>query len=348
MTERSWFWGGTATGDAALPNPYGAPYSDDIFSDLFSAMLSFDRTQYGVILSGDSRFIGHFAISTTLSNITIQPGAAMVDGKMYISDAAITYPLTVDNTYLVYLRKDFAAQTIRMGFRTGTTVTQVDGSVWEIPLYTVVRQTISGSPVVWYVDQRMWLSNASKVLLGKAITLWNQNRLSPGYPYFNNLPNSWPSTWPFRALRLEYDGVYIDGSKTGFPSITHNLLDISINGSSSALYTSKYSLQTGTSAPNYFYTTDTTVCYAGIAGANYKGSVPHMGAGWVEFPGWNTNETQKMFSFEGYTNENPITTIRGQGWFNAAVPISSFFLFTDGLFRGGEYDAGRFLLYGLM
>ena len=137
MTESSFFWTGASVGD------HGA-YSDDIFSDIYRDLFTSDPTVQGVIAG----YVGMLAVSNPSGNtIRLASGVALVDGKVYKNtadlDTVIVTPSIGNNRYdLVVLRKSWALQTVRLvivnGVETASpaapTVTQVDGTTWDIPL----------------------------------------------------------------------------------------------------------------------------------------------------------------------------------------------------------------------
>lgn len=168
MAEYSWLWGGTATGDAALPAPLGAPYSDDMFTDLLALLFSYDRTKQGVVSSAYSGYSGQLAC-TNPAGLTIRfaTGVALVDGKVYVNSAnldfTIVQPGSGSNYYLFSARKDFSAQTVRMVMSAPSTVTypnpvQTDGVTWDLPLAQV---KVTSGGVVTITDARGWVLRES-------------------------------------------------------------------------------------------------------------------------------------------------------------------------------------------
>jgi hypothetical protein len=138
MTERSWYWSGISTGDAALAAPYGAPYTDDMFSDLWALLFTSDRTAQGVLLTSHASYSGLLAVTNPSgTTIRVATGAALVDGKLYASDAVVDLSTSGDGSYSVVLRKTWATQTVRAAIRS-LGVTQTDGTIWEIELARVV------------------------------------------------------------------------------------------------------------------------------------------------------------------------------------------------------------------
>jgi len=146
MTERSYFWGGTVTGDATL-----APYDDDEFSDIWRKLFTTDRSIEGILRG----FLNELEVSNPAGvTIRVKTGAAMVDGKFYettaVVDNVVVVPGAGSNYYTIVLRKDWALQTVRvavLGPDVGAppVVTQNDGITWEISLATV--QVASGGAI---------------------------------------------------------------------------------------------------------------------------------------------------------------------------------------------------------
>jgi len=137
MTERSWFWGGTTVGDAALVAPYGAPYTDDMFSDLYAFLFSLNRVTDGVIHTENPLYNSMLAVTNPAgTTIRVANGMALVDGKVYLNTANIDLNTSGDGNYSVVLRKTWATQIVRAAIRSQG-VTQVDGTTWEIELARV-------------------------------------------------------------------------------------------------------------------------------------------------------------------------------------------------------------------
>src|SRR3990167_2137108 len=165
MTERSWYWAGTTLGDAALPAPYGAPYSDDRFSDNYAKLFTYNRATQGVLLRNGT----YGLIVTNPAGATIRTGTglAIVDGKIYENDGSIdTTPGNGDWLYL--LRKTWATQEVRATYKAYAALTQVDGATWEIPL---ARVTIAGGVVTLLQDQRSIanFAGSGKILLARTV-----------------------------------------------------------------------------------------------------------------------------------------------------------------------------------
>lgn len=165
MTERSWYWGGTATGDAALPAPYGAPYSDDIFSDIFQQLFTRNRANDGVVITQQTAYNGNLACTATNAAVTVADGIAMVDGKLYASDANVVLNFSGDGVWYVVVRKSTANQTVRLMLT--TTLTNLDGVTWDVPIwkYTRTGGVVSTDWKASY-DMRNWVLRPIKRSFG--------------------------------------------------------------------------------------------------------------------------------------------------------------------------------------
>jgi hypothetical protein len=157
MAEKSYFWGGTATGDATL-----APYTDDAYSDIQRKMFQQDRTLEGVI----SQFANELAVSGVTSPVAVATGAAVIDGKFYENDASLNVtvptPSTSTRLDLIVLRKDWTAQTIRVTRIAGAegggepAIVQTDGTTWDVVL---AKLSITTGGVVALEDRRPFVSS---------------------------------------------------------------------------------------------------------------------------------------------------------------------------------------------
>lgn len=158
MAEYSMYWGGTVTGDASL-----APYSDDEFSDNWRILFQQDRAVDGHIQT----YLNKLVVTGAASPVTVATGSALVDGKMYVNDAPTTVVIPTPAVSTRYdrlvLRKNWVAQTVRLtriagveGAGVPPAVTQIDGTTWDIPLYTVII-TIAGA--ITLVDNRIYAAS---------------------------------------------------------------------------------------------------------------------------------------------------------------------------------------------
>lgn len=159
MTESSKFWAGISTGDAG-------PYTDDMFSDVFALLFQSDRTLQGPIYG----VLSQLAVSNPSGQtIRVASGAALVDGKIYTNTSNVDFtgavPASGTNYYTIVLRKNFAAQTVRVDILGPSTtsapaVTQTDGTTWEISIATV---TITSAAVVTVTDTRKFCHHSEQV-----------------------------------------------------------------------------------------------------------------------------------------------------------------------------------------
>jgi hypothetical protein len=131
MAENSLFWGGTTIGDCG-------PYNNDEFSDFITKLLLPDRTTEGILIGVDNELAVTNPAGLTIS---VDTGAALVDGKLYENTAAwtdaVVAPVSGINYYTLVLRKDFSLQTVRLELLAPSLVgyptpTQTDGITWEI------------------------------------------------------------------------------------------------------------------------------------------------------------------------------------------------------------------------
>lgn len=152
MTEISYFWAGTTVGDAT-----SAPYSDDVFSDKERRMFASYRASRGVLKDDGNEL----AATGGTSPVAINTGAAIVDGKFYENTASLNVtvatPAGATRIDCIVLRKDFAAQTVRITKIAGAegggapAVTQTDGTTWDLPLWQV---SITTGGIITLTDER--------------------------------------------------------------------------------------------------------------------------------------------------------------------------------------------------
>ena len=156
MAESSLPWGGTVTGDAG-------PYTDDDWSDMFRKLFMFDRTTQGVLAG----YANELIVTGASSPVSVDTGAAMVDGKFYESTSVETFTISTPSASTrvdrIVLEKDWTAQTVRLARVDGVegagvpALTQSDGSTWQIPIYQV---SITTGGVITLTDDRSYLSPA--------------------------------------------------------------------------------------------------------------------------------------------------------------------------------------------
>lgn len=136
MTEKSYFWIGTVTGDATI-----APYDDEEFASIYDTLIK-DNTRQGVL----PKYLNALLITNPAgTTVRMASGAALVDGKLYTNDANIDFNANaVGNYYTLVLRKTTATQVVKavlLGPSVGSypTVTQVAGVTWEIAVAYILN-----------------------------------------------------------------------------------------------------------------------------------------------------------------------------------------------------------------
>lgn len=144
MTQTSSPWDGLLLGDAT-----NAPYSSAEWSHLWALMHNVGSffPNYGVLLgTGDGTYDPVQAIASGAANVDVKVGAALVNGKLYETDTAVTLTVAANASGnpridTLVLRADYVAQTVRPVIKQGTpavspvrpTLTQ-NSSLWEMPL----------------------------------------------------------------------------------------------------------------------------------------------------------------------------------------------------------------------
>lgn len=158
MTQYSWFWGGTETGDAG-------PYTDDDFSDVLSKVFQNDRTSQSVLYGIENSLN---ITNPSGSTVRVATGWAIVDGKFYRNSANVDFVLDVPvatRYYTIILKKDFTAQTVRLASLGPDEIdfpipTQNDGTVWEVE---IARVEITSGGVVTITDVRDFCRFSTKI-----------------------------------------------------------------------------------------------------------------------------------------------------------------------------------------
>lgn len=152
MSELSYFWNGTAVGDAVL-----APYTQDAVSEVVRMLFLYDNTKANVVGNMDNELAVANPSGTT---ITINTGWAVVDGNLYKNSAllssSVTAPMAGTNYYRFILRKSWAAKTVtfvRLGPDPAAypALTQTDGVTWDACL---ARVTITAAGAITILDDR--------------------------------------------------------------------------------------------------------------------------------------------------------------------------------------------------
>lgn len=184
MTEYGLPFDGIQLGDATNA-PYSAAEWARVWKLMFGAGSSFPN--YGVFAgSGDGSHqpLEVRATSVLSSNVEVQIGAALIDGRFYETTATVTLAIGSNSSGnaridTVILRLDYAAQTVRLAVKQGTPAAsparpslQQDTTFWEIPLAdiavangfsTLAQSTISQRQRVLGMQSRGWQANAFPV-----------------------------------------------------------------------------------------------------------------------------------------------------------------------------------------
>lgn len=141
MAQDSKPWGGIITGDAG-------PYTHGNWTEIWQYLLgSLADADTGIL----SNILNEILVTGAASPVTIASGVALVNGTFYLNDAnetiIIVSAVGAGNTRIdrIVLRKDFAAQTVRIHRLAGTDaiapavpgLTQ-DATYWDMPLFQVL------------------------------------------------------------------------------------------------------------------------------------------------------------------------------------------------------------------
>lgn len=145
MTEISRPWNGTTVGDAG-------PYSDTQWQELYRYIIGWggNLANNGVFLMSGVQPDDGLKVteqSIAAAGITVHPGAALIQGIAYFSDADENLSIVANasgnaRVDTVIIRADYALQTVRLAVLQGTpaaspvapTLTQVANTMWEIPI----------------------------------------------------------------------------------------------------------------------------------------------------------------------------------------------------------------------
>lgn len=150
MAQTSAPWDGVLLGDAV-----DAPYSASEWAALWNKMLGIGTRypNYGILKgsgSGNFQALDVHATTPATTNVTVEIGAALVNGRVYSNSAAQAMAIQANasgNNRIdtVILRVDFVAQTARLVVKQGTPAAspvrpslQQDATYWEIPLADVL------------------------------------------------------------------------------------------------------------------------------------------------------------------------------------------------------------------
>lgn len=181
MAETSRFWDGIATGDAAT-----APYSSDEYARVQRDLIRASGADSGPLMgTGVAPDLGLTVRATTpvSASVEVTAGSAIVRGTWYASDATETLAIGANASGnpridTIILRKDYAAQTIRLVVLPGTpavapvapALTQTDGVTWEIPLADIaVANGFATLANAVITPRRHWANAADGVYLDNVL-----------------------------------------------------------------------------------------------------------------------------------------------------------------------------------
>lgn len=229
MTQTSSPWDGITVGDATNA-PYSASEWAHLWAQLNEAGSLFPN--YGILPgSGNGTYAALQVIATGSANIDVKIGAALVNGRLYETDAVV--PLVVGSNAsgnpridTVILRADYTAQTIRPVIKQGTpagsparpSLTQ-NTTLWEMPLADIAVangfSTINQSDIT---DRRRSVHHAASG--------WQPYAYMLDYAYGNNYSAGyvWPANqaiaFPFMlAGNMLVDRLAILGRGSSSPAI---------------------------------------------------------------------------------------------------------------------------------
>ena len=159
--QKSIFWQTSpAVGDGA------APYTEGELFSFFGRMFVNDPTAQGVVFG----YLNNLAVTGAATPVSINTGAAVVNGIPYVNDTAVTLavptPTLGATGHRIVLRADYTANTVRAvlissGDGTGTppALTQ-NASVWEVPLANL---SITTGGVITVTDVRGYLHYNTRI-----------------------------------------------------------------------------------------------------------------------------------------------------------------------------------------
>lgn len=152
MTETSWWWDGHATGDSIT----NTPYDMDQWATIQKMLFTPDPNNQGVI----GGTLDSLAITaSSASVITVDSGAAIVNGRLYHNDSQVSFNISGAVMYwIVGLLADVNVHTVRAFARGGyadsaTALASLAHftDYWEIPLAIVLTDSTG---VIASIDDR--------------------------------------------------------------------------------------------------------------------------------------------------------------------------------------------------
>lgn len=166
MTEKSYVWDGTVTGDSTL-----APYYADIFNK-YMHMHIYGGGDVALVVPG---YLDDLESLLSSNSITIKSGAAFLKNFLYRQTDTVSFGFTTvaDGYYRidsVVLKVDYLAQTVRLVLKAGSAQTtpevaftnrasliQTEGYIWEEVLYYVFQDKYNN--YLYTSDQRKFIIN---------------------------------------------------------------------------------------------------------------------------------------------------------------------------------------------
>jgi hypothetical protein len=265
MTQISYPWDGTATGDAG-------PYTDDQWSTLweeyFRNEIQTDRNALGYLPGTESSGNTPLEITETSPTslaVNVEQGSFIFFGRIYNNDAretlSITQNLSGSNRIdSIVLECDWTAQTVRLAVVEGTpagspvapTLTQTKGTLWQQKLADITVANGAGSITNANIDTsaNLPLQRVNNMIQTVAVETarsdfndeWanQEQQTSPiqivnhpsGKGFFMSTDDG--SNWYKSGLNIEsvsYDGSYTTSSATWADVDSSNLtLDIDLTG----------------------------------------------------------------------------------------------------------------------
>lgn len=181
MSETSRPWNGITIGDAG-------PYTDAQWQTLYRAIIGLgaNRSNVGIFLGSGTQPNDGLRVteqSPTTAAVNVGPGAALVHGVGYISDAIASVVIAGNasgnpRVDTIVLRADYALQTIRLAIKAGTpaaspvppALTQVANVMWEIPVADIaVANGFSAISQSNITPRHEWVNAAAGVYLDSVL-----------------------------------------------------------------------------------------------------------------------------------------------------------------------------------
>lgn len=200
MTEYGLPFDGVLLGDAAVA-PYSAAEWARGWKLRHGAGTLFPN--YGVFAGTGDATHNPLEVNATAvlsSNVEVQIGAALIDGRFYETTAVVTLAINSNVSGLsridtILLRLDYALQTVRLAVKQGTPggsparpTMQQDATFWEIPLAdvavangftTLAQSTITQRQRTIYTQSMGWQAHAYSQTYAAGMTLGTNVNVNP-------------------------------------------------------------------------------------------------------------------------------------------------------------------------